>query len=139
MFKRWFCIALLAIAPLSLTTSSLAQDARADYRLMDVADFQNRFGFTATAPRELGRDLFAAFTTETEGRRSEALAIAYPTPGTAVVTVEIVGLADDSVAASRYRVELQWVESDWQVTWVGTQTRCHEGRGHQDWSGELCS
>ncbi len=138
MLKRWCWLALLAIAPLSFTASSAAQPARANYRFVSPEEFTDRFGFVATEPRELARDLFAAYTTEREGRRSESLSITYPTWETAVVIVEAVGLADDSVAASRYRVELERLEDHWQLVWVGTQTRCQPGRGHQDWSDQTC-
>jgi len=136
--KRWLSVALVAIAPPAIALSSIAQDARSNYFVLDPQVFTDQFGFAATAPRDLARDLFEVYATESEGRRSESLTITYPSGDTAVVEVEVVGLADDAVAASRYRIELQQTDGDWRVQWVGSQTRCWPGRGHQDWSGEPC-
>jgi hypothetical protein len=55
-----------------------------------------------------------------------------------VVEHTIIGLADDSVRSIRTRIELQWQQSSWDIIWVGSQFQCRSGRGHQDWSGELC-
>ncbi|NJL02213.1 MAG: hypothetical protein HC910_17215 [Spirulinaceae cyanobacterium SM2_1_0] len=140
MSKRWFWAALLVIVPLAIARPNWAQaDARNDYRLIEPDEFRQIFGAASIEPRALAHDLFSAFAGDSEGRRSESLEITYPEPGQAVVTVEIIGLSDDSIAGSRYRVELQYNDGSWQVVWVGTQTQCWPGRGHQNWSSALCS
>ena len=73
----------------------------------------------------------------------ERIEVSYPQPTRAVVILTKMGLADDSVGGMRYRVELEAqpteTASQWQVTWVGQQFKCQPGRGHQAWTGELCS
>jgi WD40 repeat protein len=62
-----------------------------------------------------------------------------------LTTVKITqtNLADDSVAGRRYLVEFapygEQTAQKWQLVWVGEQFKCQSGRGHQDWSAELCS
>ena len=54
-------------------------------------------------------------------------------------TLVIDGLGDDSVRARRY--ELTFTRRDdgtWKVESVTWTQRCHEGRGHQDFSPEPC-
>jgi hypothetical protein len=46
---------------------------------------------------------------------------------------------DDSVAESREALDLrQGRNGRWSIVWVGSQVRCHKGRGHQDWSNKPC-
>ena len=46
---------------------------------------------------------------------------------------------DDSVASTREALELKkGTDGGWTVVWAGSQSICHEGRGHQDWSKALC-
>jgi len=47
-------------------------------------------------------------------------------------------LLDDSVAGIRYYAALVPVEQGWRLAWAGRQQKCHPGRGHTDWSTELC-
>ncbi len=66
----------------------------------------------------------------------------YPQDHQVVVTITQTKLADDSVAAIRYRVEFAPYGDDakqqWQVVWAGRQWQCQAGRGDDDWSTELC-
>ena len=55
-----------------------------------------------------------------------------------IVLLTKTGLLDDSVAGIRYYVELVPVEQGWRISWAGRQQKCHPGRGHTDWSTELC-
>jgi hypothetical protein len=58
---------------------------------------------------------------------------------TASATLVIDGLGDDSVRARRY--ELTFTRRDdgtWKVESARWAQRCHEGRGHQDFSAEPC-
>lgn len=72
----------------------------------------------------------------------EEIELDYPQDNQAVVIITQTRLADDSVAAIRYRVELAPYGNDadeqWQVVWAGRQWQCQQNRGHQDWSTELC-
>ena len=57
----------------------------------------------------------------------------------ASATLVIDGLGDDSVRARRY--ELTFTRRDdgtWEVESAQWTQRCHEGRGHQDFSPEPC-
>jgi hypothetical protein len=61
-----------------------------------------------------------------------------------LTTVKITqtNLGDDSVAGIRYLVEFapygEQTAQKWQLVWAGEQFKCQSGRGHQDWSTELC-
>jgi hypothetical protein len=58
----------------------------------------------------------------------------------ASVTVTREGLADDSVRAVRYVIVLDRDgEGMWSLRSAKRLQRCHEGRGHQDFSPQLCS
>ncbi|MGL5878459.1 hypothetical protein [Chroococcidiopsis sp.] len=48
-------------------------------------------------------------------------------------------LADDSVRAEKYRIEMQLVGDRWKIVWAGTQVKCQLGRGQSGWSKQPCS
>jgi WD40 repeat protein len=60
----------------------------------------------------------------------------------ATVKITQTKLADDSVLARRYLVEFapyaEETAKKWQIVWAGEQFKCQSGRGHQDWSTDLC-
>lgn len=57
-----------------------------------------------------------------------------------IIRVTQSGLRDDSVQGLQHWIELAPYGVDqWKVIWAGEQSRCQPGRGHQDWSIELCS
>ncbi len=60
-------------------------------------------------------------------------------PDTALVTVTVSGLLDDSVAANRYRFDLRRQDATWEIVRAGRQNRCQPGRGSQVWTSTLCS
>lgn len=60
-------------------------------------------------------------------------------PNQAMVTVTEGGLLDDSLAGYRYRFDISRQGEQWTITRAGRQFRCQQGRGHQDWSIELCT
>lgn len=70
---------------------------------------------------------------------SQRVEVSRPATNKAVVIVTQIGLQDDSVAGIRYRVELAQTGQQWKIVWVGSQVKCQSGRGHQNWSSELCS
>ncbi|WP_204106335.1 MULTISPECIES: hypothetical protein [Spirulina sp. CCY15215] len=137
MFKR------LIIASFLLTSvgcSLLAQESdRGQYNSLDPQEFlSSRQLFDRPHPRQVALALFEENTRESEGRKSEAISIEYPTWELAIVTIAIVGLADDSLRGLRYRLEFQYNDSHWQLDWVGSQVQCREGRGHQNWGRDRC-
>jgi hypothetical protein len=57
----------------------------------------------------------------------------------AVVTVTKEGLADDSIGAIRYVLEFERQADDsWRLMSAAWAQRCQGGRGHQDFTPELC-
>jgi hypothetical protein len=56
------------------------------------------------------------------------------------VVATLTGLQDDSVRDARYTLEFQKDESsgDWRLRAVDYAQRCQAGRGHQDFSPQLC-
>jgi hypothetical protein len=81
-------------------------------------------------------DEFLALGEQESGSRSFQ---STSTGGNAGATLVIDGLADDSVRARRY--ELTFTRRDdgtWKVESAHWSQRCHEGRGHQDFSAEPC-
>ena len=54
------------------------------------------------------------------------------------VTVLRGNLEDDSVRAERYVLELRQDGDEWRVDSARWEQRCHVGRGHQEFSPELC-
>jgi hypothetical protein len=64
-------------------------------------------------------------------------------PTQIIAWVTYLGLEDDSVKDIRYRIEMIPSGSlcacqSWQISWMGRQYRCQEGRGAQEWSAQLC-
>jgi hypothetical protein len=55
---------------------------------------------------------------------------------TLLITQE--GLMDDSVRDQRIRLTYSRAGDEWMPGFASTQRRCHQGRGHQDWSAEPC-
>ena len=47
-------------------------------------------------------------------------------------------LQDDSVEAERFVLELEQDDESWKLVSARWEQRCHAGRGHQDFSPELC-
>ena len=59
--------------------------------------------------------------------------------GTSATATLTLGLLDDSVRSQRYRLQLTRREDGtWTIESASWAQRCHEGRGHQDFSPELC-
>ncbi|MEO1619662.1 MAG: hypothetical protein AAFU53_01375 [Cyanobacteria bacterium J06632_3] len=59
-------------------------------------------------------------------------------PNQAMITITQSGILDDSVGSIRYRFDISRQDDQWTITRAGRQFRCQQGRGHQDFSTELC-
>jgi hypothetical protein len=55
-----------------------------------------------------------------------------------VVVVTLDGLADDSIRSERYELVVEKQGSNWRLVSARQTQRCQAGRGHQDFSAELC-
>ncbi|MEM8638425.1 MAG: hypothetical protein AAGG51_06415 [Cyanobacteria bacterium P01_G01_bin.54] len=145
MLKRIVIVTTcLAIGYFTFVQAIAARSAnRSVYRTIEPAEFAQRFRLTGYDPRTVALDLFAEMTGEREGRQSEGFTIDYHRSETAfgaTVQLTVVGLADDSIAAQRFQVELEWdAKQDWQLVWVGEQWRCQDGRGIVEWTNQRCS
>jgi hypothetical protein len=123
------------------TTTTNTQSERQNYKpilLSEIADTEARVG---SDPKALALSAFG--NTETEGG-SRQVTVDYPQPNQAVVIITQLGVADDSVRGIRYRAEFvpttksPQTQKQWEIVWAGSQVTCQPGRGHQDWSKELC-
>ncbi len=125
------------------TTSTTTQTERQNYKpisLFEIADTEGRVG---SDPKALALSAFGNTETETEGG-SRQVTVDYPQPNQAVVIITQLGVADDSVRGIKYRAEFvpttksAQTQKQWEIVWAGSQVICQPGRGHQDWSKELC-
>jgi len=55
-----------------------------------------------------------------------------------IVTVVYDGFFDDSVQASRMRAQVTYENGAWRVGDIEEMQKCWPGRGHQDFSVDLC-
>ncbi len=98
----------------------------------------------ATTGPTPGRLILDLLGPETEFPNRQLLKITYgegESKTTAIALYSEVGLADDSVQGSRYRIELsrQVDSNQWRIDWLGSQVKCQTGRGQQDWGKEPCT
>jgi cytoskeletal protein RodZ len=122
------------------TTTASAKAHRENYKPISLTKIADAKALASNDPKALALSAFGNI--ESEGG-SRDVTVDYPQPNQAIVTITQTGVADDSVGAIRYRVELQPEKSaqtgkQWEIVWAGSQVKCHPGRGHQDWSTELC-
>lgn len=113
-----------------------SETIRADYAPVDLSRFEPP-ATLGDSPIAMATDAFAAEVLE-EGRYSEEIESDIG-QARAVILFTQNNLADTSVKDMRYRAEYVKLTEQWQLVWVGSQSRCWEGRGHQDWSKEFCS
>jgi hypothetical protein len=129
---------LSANAPESQSTP-ISAETREAYAPIALDEFAKPGELAGEQPKAITLSAFGA--EGSEGNFSQEVTVNYPQPDRAIAILTQTGLADDSVAGMRYRIELVPADSadaQWQVTWAGRQYKCREGRGHQDWSTELC-
>jgi|GEM_PF-797403 len=125
-----------------LNAALQASNPRFDFQVVNVQEFIAFNKIKTTTPKGVAVQLFSNIEEE-EGRFSEDISVTYPggftLAQTSVIVHTIIGIADDSVNAIRERIELKRNQNKWEIVWVGRQYKCQQGRGHQDWSGSLCS
>jgi hypothetical protein len=122
------------------TTTASAQAHRENYKPISLAHIAGADALIGNDPKAIALSAFA--NTESEGGSRE-VTVDYPQPNQAIVTITQTGVADDSVGGIRYRVDFlatqpAQIGKQWKLVWAGSQVKCHPGRGHQDWSTELC-
>ena len=115
-----------------------ANNPRFNFQVVNIQEFISYARITATNPKAVASQLFRGLEDE-DGRNYEEISITYSREGTSVILYTLIGLADDSVRASRHRIELKRNQNQWEIIWVGRQFKCQPGRGQQEWSGIICS
>lgn len=89
-------------------------------------------------PTEVALAAFGS-TEPGEGNFEEEVEVVEETDDMALVMLTQTGLADDSVNGMRYRLEFVPEGDQWRLDWAGSQVRCQQGRGSQEWSTDLCN
>lgn len=121
------------------TTSG--QVNRENYKPISLSQFTDRNVLIGNDPKAIALAAFGDIDSEGGSRE---VSVEYPQPNRAVVLITQTGVADDSVRSIRYLVELapkaeaSPTGKQWEIVWAGNQFICRPGRGHQDWSMELC-
>jgi hypothetical protein len=121
-------------------TTTTTQILRGNYKSISLDKFADTNALVGSDPKAVALSAFGNI--ESEGG-SRQVTVDYPQPDRAIVTITQTGVADDSVGGIKRRVELQQTKSaqtaeQWKAVWAGSQVKCQPGRGHQDWSTELC-
>jgi hypothetical protein len=142
IWQKVFPFMVFAIVPLTIAQFAQKSDSQQQivdkYRIVDLKKIPSD-RLTDRDPRLAAIKAFGdRELPQPEGIKSETLEVIYPKTGNAIVTMITDGLADDSVRAEKYRIEMQLVGELWKITWAGTQVKCYEGRGHTDWSKQPC-
>jgi hypothetical protein len=129
---------LAVFACIQIPTAAMGQAAtRSNYESINVKQFLGDRKITVSNPKDIAAKLFSS-DRESEGRKSDQISVEYPTRETAVIVQTVVGLADDSVAGMRHRIELRLRQNKWEIVWIGRQSKCQPNRGHQDWASGFC-
>jgi hypothetical protein len=97
---------LAVFACIQIPIAAMAQPAsRSNYESINVKQFLGDRKITVSNPKDIAAKLFSR-DQESEGRKSDGISVEYPTRETAAIVHTVVGLADDSVAGMRHRIEL---------------------------------
>ncbi|MEG4282501.1 hypothetical protein QUB68_05185 [Microcoleus sp. A006_D1] len=129
---------LAVFASIQIPIVALAQPAsRSGYETINPKQFVADRKITVSNPKDIAAKLFSR-DTESEGRKSDQISVEYLTRDTAVIVQTVIGLADDSVAGMRHRIELRLRQNKWEIVWIGRQSKCQPNRGHQNWSSGRC-
>ncbi len=129
-------IAVTVCTQLAIPTFA-QNNPRSGFQTIKVPEFISSNKIKVSTPKALAVQLYGD-DQDQEGRKSEEISVTYPTTKTSTILHTVVGLADDSVAALRQRIELRRTSTKWEIVWVGRQSKCQPGRGHQDWSANSC-
>jgi hypothetical protein len=128
----------LSIAQFAQKSNSQQQILEKNYRVVDLQKISSN-NLIDRDPRIAAIKAFGdRESAQPEGIKSETLEVIYSGGGNAIATMITDGLADDSVRAEKYRIKMQLVNNQWKITWAGSQVKCYEGRGHQEWSKQPC-
>ncbi len=90
-------------------------------------------GDLAESPREQA-EVFPG----TEREASEKVVDVDENGDSAEGTVTLEGLADDSIHSQRWQLAFERSGDSWTLTSARFSQRCHPGRGHEDFTPELC-
>jgi hypothetical protein len=143
IWQKVFLLMAIVIVPLTIAQFSQISNSQQQivdkYRVVDLKKIpSNRL--TDRDPRLAAIKAFGdRESAQPEGIKSESLEVIYPSAGNAIATMITDGLADDSVRAEKYRMNMQLINNQWKITWAGTQVKCQSGRGHNEWSKQPCS
>lgn len=121
-------------------TTTTTQIQRGNYKSISLDKITDTNVLVGKDPKAVALTAFG--TIDSEGG-SRQVTVDYPQSDRAIVTITQTGVADDSVGGIKHRVELEQTKSaqtaqQWKAVWAGSQVKCQPGRGHQDWSTELC-
>ena len=129
---------LAIFACIQIPIAAMGQTAaRSNYQAINAKQFLADRKITLSNPKDIAAKLFSS-DRESEARKSDQILVEYPTRETAVIVQTVIGLADDSVAAMRHRIELRLRQNKWEIVWIGRQSKCQPNRGQQDWASGLC-
>ncbi len=138
MNKLFATLIFTTLIGTSAASTITATNPRAGYKVIDTKEFIAREKLKISTPNQVAAQLFS-YIGEEEGRKGESVSVDYSSKrDRAVILNSKDGLADDSVAAIRNRVEMQKIQGKWQIIWIGYQSKCWQGRGHQTWQGKNC-
>lgn len=135
MLKKSLLLSILIT--LQFNTFTLAQNLRSGYSNLNVNEFIKNNQLKGLSPQQIAGKMLNQY--DEEGRFSTEINIEYKERNYAIISLTHNGLADDSVQAIRYKIEVRKQGNNWQIVWVGSQRKCHKGRGHQNWSANRCS
>ncbi|MEW6493949.1 MAG: hypothetical protein AB1589_15770 [Cyanobacteriota bacterium] len=123
------------------TFATSVQVNRENYKPIALSQFTDRNTLIGNDPKAIALAAFGDIDSEGGSRD---VSVKYPQSDRAIVLITQTGVADDSVRGMRYLVELAPIAKasqtgkQWEIVWAGSQFTCQPGRGHQDWSTQLC-
>lgn len=123
------------------TSAETKQTSREDYKPISLSELGKGEILVGNDPKAIALQTFR--NNEPEAGSTQTT-VDYPQSDHAVVIITQIGVADDSVGGIRYRAEFVTntasasTGKQWKLVWAGSQVICQPGRGHQDWSTQLC-
>ncbi len=128
-----------------LSTVGIAQvtKERGNYNIIKLNKLPKALSLTGSDPKAIAIAAFPPPDEEPqEGNFQRDVIVNKVAPNFVTVFVTENGLLDDSVHGIRTRLDFEASGSDgksWKMVWIGSQYKCHQGRGQQDWSKKLCT